>query len=382
MFRHSCFVIRYSWSRRRRRRKIQVNRVRMEAMQVLFIGASVGAGHNQAATAIMAALKARAPHLQAEFIDALEYTARWFRPSYRGLYQLGFVHFPRIYGWSYHMLNRPRGLNRTLSERIQLWTERLAMRRLRRHILDRSPKLVVATHYLPSRMLGWLIGHGPSDLRMWVVVTDTEAHRFWYAENVQEYFVPNEQVAQTVRSWDMPGAGVTASGIPVHPKWTAPLDAKAILTQWKLPADRPIVLLNGGAYFSAGPTERIARRLLAETPAHVVVLAGSNKKLLAKLAALSGGTDRLTAAPFTDKVHELAPMVLTRPVPGQEAANAATLVAEGVAVMASDVAEVIEKVAALIGSPEALHALRTNARRVYLPAAETIADRIAQTLDQ
>ena len=374
-------------------------------MQVLFIGASVGAGHNQAATAIMAALKARAPHLQAEFIDALEYTARWFRPSYRGLYQLGFVHFPRIYGWSYHMLNRPRGLSRTLSERIQLWTERLATRRLRRHILDRSPKLVVATHYLPSRMLGWLIGHGPSDLRMWVVVTDTEAHRFWYAENVQEYFVPNEQVAQTVRSWDMPGAGVTASGIPVHPKWTAPLDAKAILTQWKLPADRPIVLLNGGAYFSAGPTERIARRLLAETPAHVVVLAGSNKKLLAKLAALSGGTDRLTAAPFTDKVHELAhvaslvvtkpggmitseciakaaPMVLTRPVPGQEAANAATLVAEGVAVMASDVAEVIEKVAALIGSPEALHALRTNARRVYLPAAETIADRIAQTLDQ
>jgi len=67
-------------------------------------------------------------------------------------------------------------------------------------------------------------------------------------------------------------------------------------------------------------------------------------------------------------------------VPGQEQANAASLTGEGAAVVGVGVDEVIQQVLALVDSPEALHALRVNARRIYLPAAETIADAIADAL--
>ncbi len=375
----------------------------MKHTRVMFISSSVGAGHNQAAAALLAGLKAKAPSIQTEFIDALEYVPWWFRCAYAGGYEALVTKFPRLYGLGYRLNNRPKTARRKLSERLRLSLEFRSLHRLRQRLLRQRPALIVATHYLAMPMIGRLIRAAATDLRMMAVVTDNEAHRFWYAENVERWFVANDRVGEELQAWDVEPERITVSGIPVHPRWTAPPDKGKVLRDWSLPDDVPIVLLSGGAYFTVGPVERIARGIIAETNAHVAVLAGSNKKLLARLSQMPEAPSRLTPVPMTDRLNELVAvadvmvtksgglmtseciasgtaMVLTKPVPGQEAANAERLVRRRAAVIAPTSEEVIRQVRRLLNSPAETESLRTNARRLYKPATETIVSAILEAI--
>jgi processive 1,2-diacylglycerol beta-glucosyltransferase len=138
---------------------------------------------------------------------------------------------------------------------------------------------------------------------------------------------------------------------------------------------------------------------LAHTQATVVVLTGNNKRLKAALAAHPEANDRLKIVPFTDRVNELAEvaalivtkagglitsecmakgvaMVLSKSVPGQEAANAALLEREGAAVRAETIEAIVGQVAALLGDEPRRAALRDNARRLYHPGTQIIARHI------
>lgn len=373
------------------------------ARRVLFVSSSVGAGHNQAAAALMAGTRNACPDVQTEFIDALEYTPWPFRTVYGGGYNMLVTRFPWAYGIGYRINNLPNTPRRPLVERLRLRIEWMALRRLRRRLLARPPALIMATHYLAMPTIGRLVGRGPGRLRMFAVITDNEPHRWWFAENVQRYFVANEQVARTIRPWGIDPASITVSGIPVHPKWIAPLDRERILRDWRLPSDKPIVVLSGGTFFTVGPVEQSLRGILAGTNAHVVVLTGRNKRLLANLADVPEAGSRITGVGFTDRVHELAEvatifitkagglmtseciakgvaMVLTDPVPGQEAANAQLLCRHGAAIPAPRTKDVIRQIRRLLAAPAAVEAMAANARRLYRPATETIVSAIVNAI--
>jgi processive 1,2-diacylglycerol beta-glucosyltransferase len=369
--------------------------------RVILASASVGAGHNQAAAAVLAALARRGVGFETEFVDSLAYADGWFRVVYAGGFTLLVTKLPRVYGWGYRRTCR---LGRRMRrDPVRLWVERIATRRFRRWLAPRLPALLVCTHYLPLPVAVRMASSDPHRLRVWVVVTDYEPHRFWHADGVDRYLVACPAVAEQFARWGVDPERITVTGIPVHPKWTDPLDAGQVRRQWGLPPGRPVVLLSGGAYFTVGPVERIARGLLQRSDAHVVVLAGANKRLLARLAPPGVPAGRVTGVPFTDRVHELAhvadvivtkpgglivsecmakgaAMVLTRPVPGQESANAEMLRGETAAVVTRTTEDVIAEVVRLLDSPAEAERLGANARRLYRPGAQAVAEEIARTL--
>ncbi len=392
--------------------------------RVICLSVSAGAGHNQAAQAVLAGLKLARPELPTEFIDVMGKVPGWFRAFYTGGYNVVVTHLPSWYGFGYRLFDRPHTPQRGLSERVRMCYERFEMRHLRSYLLSQRPAVVLCTHFLPIPMVGRMIGRGVQGLRLMGVVTDNEAHRWWYGENVERYFVPNDQVKSSMGRWNIDPQRITVSGIPVHPKWTAPLDRARIYADWQLPADRPIVMLSGGTFFTVGPTVQIARGILDRTNACVVVLAGRNKQLQADLAsfpeAWGGSGDAASAAsssatgascplprlkivPFTDKVHELAEvstvmvtkagglttseciakgvaMILTKSVPGQEEANARMLEAEGAAIRAEEVDAIIAAVTELLADPAKVASLRANARRLYHPGTQIIVDEVLRTM--
>ena len=249
-----------------------------------------------------------------------------------------------------------------------------------------------------------MIRDGQLSARQMVVVTDHVIHRFWYAEHVDHWFLSSELGLETLQRWLIDPQGITVSGMPVHPKWTQPLDRERIYAEWYLPRHRKIVLLTGGTEFVCGPVVKVARGVLeACGDACVVLLAGRNKKLLAELSSLGREPDRLIAVAFTDRVHELVevcslmitkaggsttaeclakgtPMVLLKSVPGQEAGNAAYLQREGAAVTTRKTSEVVAQTRRLLNDPAALAQLAQNARRLYRPATQTIVDAIVKAV--
>ena len=369
---------------------------------------SAGAGHRQAARAIQAGLTQARPDVRVELLDVLDFTSRLFRLYYAGGFGLLVSRLGWLYGFGYWLTDLPSGTGRSFSELMRLVFERHSIRRLTRHLLNSRPVLVVNTHYLQAPPIGRVIAQGAKGLRQFVVMTDNEAHRWWYARNVECYFVPAEVCRQRLLEYGVPADTIELAGIPVHPKWSTTLDEARIRADWKLPADAPVVLVGGGVHFTVGRIDKLAADLAAAVPqAVVLVLAGGNKKLLAQIARLpaaQGDSPRLRGLSFTDRVDELvsvaalmvtkpggmttaeclakgAAMVLLKPVPGQEAANARLLIQQGAAVGARTPQEVVQQVQRLLAAPADLARLRSNARRLARPGTDIIVRRILEAID-
>ena len=376
--------------------------------RVIFASASVGAGHNEAARALMAGLQEADPSIQAERVDLLGLSRRLFRLYYADGYAMMMSRLGGAYGIGYRLADRPRGRRRTLLERRRLWCERWATRRFRRWVLERRPAVVVNTHFLAMPTLARLIGRGCQGLRQMTVVTDHHMHRFWCGEHVDRFFVPDEDGRSRLLDFGVAPERIELSGIPVHPKWLAPVDEPAVRARWDLPPEAPVVLVAAGVTFTVGRVDLLAAALCqALAGAVVVVLAGENKKLLARLAGMPqarGEHPRLRVIGFTDRIHELvhvAELVVTKPggmsiseavtkgsaillldpVPGQEAFNARMLCANGAAVQARTRDEVVARAADLLNDPAGLARMRRNARRLARPATQTIVARIRQAVD-
>ncbi len=373
--------------------------------KILIVTASVGVGHNSSACAIIAELKQWATEIETEYRDVLEFTPRKFRMFYAGGYALAVTKLPFLYGVGYRITDRPKTARRTLMERRRLWSERRAMKRFADYLLQFQPDLIVSTHFLAPPMIGRLIEQGQLNSRQMIVVTDNDPHRYWYAENVDHWFIPAEFLAERLEQWGISQEKITVSGIPIHSKWNRSLERKKVFAEWNLPTDKRIVLLSGGADFTCGPIIRIARSIVNRCEdSCVVVLGGNNKKLLARVARLSKSKNRIVGVSFTDRVNELVdicplmvtkaggvttaeclakgtPMVLLKPIPGQEANNAAYFQREGAAVVAPRAKDVADMVCQLLENKAMLSRLANNARRLYRPATETIAECICQRLD-
>lgn len=375
--------------------------------RVLIVSASVGAGHNQAARAILAGLTEADPGIDAEWVDALALTGSWFRWQYAGGYALLVTRLPWLYGFGYRLMDRPVGPRLGTGERLRMLFERRALRRFRRIVMERRPVLVVSTHFLSPPAVGRWIADGVEGIRQMVVVTDHHMHRFWCSPHAQRYFVPDEYARERLLDFGVDPERIEQSGIPVHPKWTRPLDEGAIRSAWNLPGDKPFVLISGGVDFTIGPIEKLAVQLCRRMPdVRVGVLAGGNKALAASLAGqpeAQGACPRLRAIPFTDRIHELShladlmvtkpggmtisecatqgtPCVLLKPVPGQEAFNARYLVEKGGAVQAQTMTEALDLVIQLLRDRSRLDRLKSDIAQLARPATAQICAQILEAI--
>jgi len=375
-----------------------------DAPRILIASASVGAGHNQAARAIAESLRLSMPNANIDLVDTLTFAPWCFRAYYAGGYEFLVTKLPRLYGWGFRMNDRPQGPRRGLREYVRLFSERLYLRRFAKYIRQTTPDLVVNTHFLAPPVIAKMIRQGLYAGPQITVVTDVLVHRFWLSENVEHWFVPADSTADKLRAWDIEPSRITVSGIPIHPKWTRPLDRQKVLAEWNMPADRPVVLLSGGAEFTCGPILQIARDIVQKSPdAFVAVLAGRNKALLGRLAQVPQAGRDIVGIPFTDRVHELVavcslmatkagglttaeclahgtPMVLLKPLPGQEAGNAEHFARHGAAVIARNDSDVADLVAGLLANRDKLARMSHAASNLYRPGAQTITDAAGQML--
>lgn len=373
----------------------------------MLLTASVGAGHNQAARALRETLTRSASNLHVECWDVLEYTPWRFRAKYARGYAFSVSHLPRLYGLGFACTDHPRGPKRTLLERRRLWSESRVLRKLGQAVEAFKSDLIVHTHFLAPPFLHRLGERRGRPFRQIIVTTDVIPHRWWYCEEAEQYFTAHESGRERLIELGAPAERIVVSGMPIHPKWTAPLPKREVICKaWSLPTDRPIVLLSGGTDFTCGPIVSIARGLAKTCPrACVVVLGGRNKKLLGRLAKLPETRDgHIVPQGFTDRLPELAevagvmitkagglttaeclakrlPMIFLRPVPGQEESNAKFFMQHGAGRIAHNTRAVVKHVEDLLASPDELQTLSDAARRLYQPGETTITEAILRNAE-
>lgn len=375
----------------------------MNQKKLLIVSASAGAGHVRAAEALVAASEKSHPDLQVVHLDLMEEVRPFFRKVYSSGYLKIVDRYPRVWRSIYNMTNRPAG--RRFVPRIRIAVENFCSGKLPKIVRKLSPDAVCCTHFLPAQILSRMKKKKVYSGVHWVQITDFDAHYSWVHKHVDGYNTAAQEITELLTERGVKPQLVHAAGIPIMPVFSETQDIGACRKKLGLAIDDTAVLLMSGGY-GIGGVARWAKQILEVAPGlKVIAVAGRNRKQKFQLEELRNDyPDRLIPFGFTDTIQELMaacdftvtkpgglttseslamklPMIVNRPIAGQEEKNASFLKKHGAAVIVRNSTDLSESVKRLSNSPDELKRLKTAAAKIAKPeAADHLLDLITESL--
>jgi processive 1,2-diacylglycerol beta-glucosyltransferase len=248
---------------------------------------------------------------------------------------------------------------------FRAWAHQFTASNLRELIVRERPDVVVCTHAFPCGAMAEykkLYADAPPVVG---IVTDFAVHGFWVHQNVDAFVVATDGSRELLLAGGVAPDRVSIGGIPVDPRFERTNEPRAHLRErLGLPLDRQVALMMGGG-LGIGPLERMLRDLdRLDAPIAAVVIAGHSERVERRvLQAAQAVRYPVRVLRFVDNVYEYmhaadvfltkpgglssaealaaeVPMVLYKPLPGQEERNARALTAWGAAVRARRIGDV------------------------------------------
>jgi len=356
-----------------------------EPKKILILHASAGHGHEKAARALEQACLDVLPQAQVRLYDVLTLTEGIFGRGYKKTYLFLIRYLPWLWGFAYYLTDFPwvyfflRPLRR--------WVNHWAARRLEERILEERPDVVIATHFLPVEVVGFLKKKKLCHARLITVITDYLAHSFWLDKEVTCYAVGSEETREDLKKRSVLLEKILVSGIPVEKKFAQAVPRALARAKLSLDAEGFTVLVTSGGA-GVGTMELLAKNLLASRrPIQLLAVCGTNQKLAEHLQLFAEKKNRLHVFGFVDNIHELMaasdlvigkgggltvteslcvgkPMILFGSVPGQETRNAHSMARQGAARIANSSNDVLRFTTEMMDSPELLKEYANTALRL------------------
>ena len=360
-----------------------------KAKRVLIVSASAGVGHIRAAAALEEALREAHPDVNVENIEALQYTNAVFRRGYRRGYNALAAKLPSVWGYLYDTMD-----NRSAPRRFTRLVDRLNSRRLAKAIEQFAPDRVVCTHFFPTETFGAMRVNGRLSAPVYVTLTDYDIHAMWVQPGIDHYFVATEEMAYALKVKGVGKAKVSVTGIPIMPVFSRPFPPKPEMRQrLGLRPTATTVLLAAGGEGMVGLTPAVALLADLREDMQLLAVAGRNEGLRKGLeSAAESRRGKVAAYGFVNNMHELMaasdviitksggltvseclamalPMVVLKPIPGQEERNSDYLLENGVAIRANSPAHLVFKVRMLLERGDLVARMSEAARRIARPRA-------------
>jgi len=331
----------------------------LTALRVMILASSFGDGHMQVALSIREALAELCPGAQVEIIDYYQFVSPMLNRVVRTVYIKSFVFFPFLYGLSYRFVDEPT-LEPSLPKRV---LNNFGKRRLWELLKDRRPVVIVNTFPSTGGVVSILKDEMGLTTPCVTVITDYDFHSQWLHRNIELYCVATPEIKRDLQQLGIEGSRIIPTGIPIRRRFFAPVAPERVRRDHNLSPDRPTVLVMAGAYGVLPDVRGICRLLASFSPElQVAVVCGRNARLFRQLAALYGKHPRFRLFPYLDNIQELMgiadliitkagcltvtealhlhlPILIYRPVPGQELKNTEFLLHRKVARTATSLRE-------------------------------------------
>jgi processive 1,2-diacylglycerol beta-glucosyltransferase len=302
---------------------------------------------------------------------------------------------PQMYKYIYNRAERATEVGR-----FRAWAHQFTASNLRALMVRERPDVVVCTHAFPSGAMAEYKRTFADAPPVVAIVTDYAVHGFWIHENIDRYVVATEAMRDALVARNVRSDAIAVSGIPVRREFAESGESKAALRErLDLPRGRQIALLMGGG-LGIAPLERMLSVLeLVQTPLAAVVIAGRNRRIAKRLSRAAESVNYpVRALGFVENVYDYmhaadvlvtkpgglstsealvaqVPMVLCKPLPGQEERNARLLIESGAAVRTRRIDELPGALDALFADDARRDRMIAEASRLRRPraAAETAA---------
>lgn len=322
-------------------------------LNILILYITEHSGHHSAAKALVKAFGTFGEAANVHTVNAFKHTFPFVERLTHALYMMVIKRVPGIWEKMYDNPKFYRN-SRWLKDKIH----DAAMQRLRAIIKQYSPDAILCTQAFPCGIVADYKRKEKVNLPLYGVLTDFSPHAFWVYPEVNFYSVACDESKRMLIERGVGEERIKTFGIPIDPKFSQETDRQEVFLNFGLDPKIPVILLMGGGH-GLGPLKETLKSLdEMDQPIQIIVVCGINRKLYEWIQKTPLKSRVLTFR-YTDQVERLMsiaaviitkpggittaealskrlPMIILRPIPGQEMRNTQMLVSKGLAVKADD----------------------------------------------
>ncbi|MEN6351757.1 MAG: glycosyltransferase [Syntrophomonas sp.] len=349
--------------------------------KILIFSASFGAGHIRAAQALSEAIILQNPSAQIVHMDFGAMLNKYFYILLKDFYISMLKHTPRVWGSFYYSTSR-------ISQRsvVQRFLNSMGQTEYLKYINAVQPDVIVCTYPTVAGVLAKLRLKKLLDIPVVTVVTDYTVHSQWIHDGVDLYIVGCQEVSAGLSARGINPQQIKTTGIPVSPRFESELNRPEIIARLGISGALPTIMVMGGAYGVLSELKRIVAWLAASSqPVQAIVVCGRDQKLYNSLDEILqnpqnpvirfgyvNNVDELMSIAdlvitkaggliTTESLNKRLPLLVFKPIPGQEEENAKYVSRIGAGCTAKSLPELFEIVADLLANPEQLSYMRQAA---------------------
>ncbi|NLA13799.1 MAG: glycosyltransferase [Tissierellia bacterium] len=236
------------------------------------------------------------------------------------------------------------------------------------------------------------------------IVTDYYAHKLWISKEIDKFYIATYELQEEFKKMNIPPEKIVVSGIPIRDAFEEIDNISKLHAKYKFNRRKRIILINSGAFGVLKDIKKVCMELCKNKNIQVAVVCGNNIYQKTKLESLR--LRNLKVFGFVEDIHELykiaccmitkpggitltealsvqLPLIIIKPVPGQEKENARYFEKKGAAIIANNTYQIINSAIDLINNPELLSAMRKNMKKMYnKSSSDRIVDDVLGSLEE
>ena len=315
--------------------------------RVVILTASIGGGHNATSSAIKTYADTYRDDYEVVIVDVIEYIIPTLSKVVEKTYELNVKNFPEFYGWQYEMNNNTDG---KLARNLLPFHSKL-----KDLVTEYEPDIIICVHPISVSSIIKVREKYDFSYKVVVVVTDYDYHASWIHQDVDLFIVSSNFMKLKLIDDKIPEDRIRDTGIPTSHELNNRVDKYKARYMLDL-KNKDMILIMGGSFGAGNLIELVNAVMESSLDVQCVVITGNNKKVKKELLKICEGTDKdIIIEGYTEKISlymdaadvlvtkpggltvtealiKNLPLIITKPIPGQEEENATYLLNHGIGV--------------------------------------------------
>ncbi len=351
-------------------------------MKILMLSVTAGQGHHQTAKAVAEYFRKNGH--DATTLDCYEYLNPILKEAISKGYLVSTKYTPALWGKFYSMLEKREEHGPFVKGANQIMSKDLI-----KYIDEYAPDVIVCTHVLACMLMTYAKRKRPS-LFVIGILTDFRLHPYFESTELDYYIVPNEYIKFSVCKKGLPEEKILPFGIPIMDKFMHKEDKLTARENLGI-EDENTILIMGGSMGFGNMIKTLKNVDNLDLPFQMIVVCGNNEKLynrinkrkfrhkiypygfVSNVDELMDAADCVITKPggltTSEALAKELPMILSKPIPGQEDRNSEFLLNFGCAMKISKTLTAEELVYQFFQNPKRRQAMLENISLIKKPNA-------------
>ncbi|PEI87568.1 diglucosyl diacylglycerol synthase [Bacillus pseudomycoides] len=281
------------------------------------------------------------------------------------------------------------GVEKIYDKKIASWYANFGRKRLKTLLHAEKPDIVINT--FPIIAVPELKKQTGFSIPVYNVLTDFCLHKIWIHREVDRYFVATDYVKKVMVEIGVPSEQIVETGIPIRKSFEVTINPEILYSRYHLSREKKILLIVAGAHGVLGNVKELCQSFMTVPNLQIAVVCGKNEALKQELLGLKEQKpEALTVFGYVENIDELfritscmitkpggitlseaaalqVPVILYKPVPGQENENAMYFEKKGAALVIREDEDIFAKTKALLEDDMKLLQMKEAMKGIYRP---------------